>query len=195
MNVVASPRIKGQEMQSQTRGHLYGIIAEFGTSDAVLNAARKAYRAGYRQLDAYTPFPVDELAESIGKGGSPIAPIVLAGGITGGLTGYFLQLWGIGINYPYDIGSRPLNSWPLYIPITFELTILFAALSGFTAMFWLNRLPCIHHPVFGVPGFERATVDRFFLSVEASDPLFDTVLVYEFLAGMEPIRVVEIRTR
>ncbi|MBV9392517.1 MAG: DUF3341 domain-containing protein [Verrucomicrobia bacterium] len=182
-------------MQPQTRGHLYGIIAEFGTSESILNAASEVYRAGYRHLDAYTPFPVDDLAESIGKGKSLIAPIVFIGGITGGLTGYFLQLWGIGINYPYDIGSRPLNSWPLYIPITFELTILFAALSGFIGMFWLNRLPCIHHPVFGVPGFERASVDRFFLSIEASDPLFDAILVNEFLAGMEPIRVVEIRTR
>jgi hypothetical protein len=104
----------------------------------------------------------------------------LAGGLFGGLTGYFLQLWGVGVNFPFNIGGRPLNSWPLFIPITFELTILGGAIAGVLSLFFLNGLPRLNHPLFAVPGFERVTSDAFFLCVMSSDPSFDPVLVKEF---------------
>ncbi len=160
----------------------YGIMAEFASADSLREAAESAHRRGYRCMDAYSPVPVDGLAELVGRKRSVVPAWVLTGGITGGLCGFALQLWGVGINYPFNVGGRPLNSWPLFIPITFELTILGGAFLAVLSLFFLNGLPRLHHPVFSTPGFERATTDAFFLCIEAGDPQFDPVLVSRFLA-------------
>ncbi len=164
-------------------------MADFDEPEQLLAAARKAYEQGYRRMDAYTPFPIEGLAETIGFHSNKVALIVLVGGILGCLTGFFLQYYVAVMNYPLNIGGRPLNSWPSFIPITFELTVLFAALSAVFGMLALNRLPMPYHPVFNVPGFETATRNRFFLCIESDDPKFDRIQTAEFLKS-QPARAV-----
>jgi hypothetical protein len=171
---------------------LYGVVAQFSTPEALLEAARQTYFEGYRQIDAFTPFPVEGLAEAIGRKRSWVPLIVLVGGIAGACTGYFMQLYALAIYYPLNVGSRPLNSWPLFIPVTFELTILFASLSGIIGMLILNRLPRLHHPIFSMVQFGRATSDQFFLCVEASDPRFDAAKLRTFLSQFETHSVTEV---
>jgi hypothetical protein len=161
-------------------GAMYGILAEFDSQRALRNAAKRARVHGYSQLDAFSPQPVEGIDEILGRKGSWAPAWVLTGGILGGLTGYLMQWWGIGINFPFNVGGRPLNSWPLYIPITFELTILGGATAAVLSLLVLNGLPRLHHPVFGAPGFERATTDGFFLCVMSTDPIFDPTLVRSF---------------
>ncbi len=163
---------------------LYGLMAEFETPEALLQATRRAFQEGYRRMDAYTPFPVDGLAEAIGFPNSRVALIVLIGGIIGCIGGFYLQYWVEAIDYPLIVGGRPFNSWPAFIPVTFELTILCAALSAFFGLLILNRLPMPYHPVFNVEQFELASRNRFFLCVEAADPKFDIQRTREFLAGL-----------
>jgi ActD protein len=173
---------------------IYGVVAEFKSRETLLKAAQRARAHGYGSMDAFSPLPVEGLDEILGRTWSWAPAWVLAGGILGGLTGYFMQLWGIGINYPFNIGGRPLNSWPLYIPITFELTILGGAFAAVLSLFVLNGLPRLHHPVFSVPGFERATTDAFFLCVLSSDPIFDPILVRSFFfRETSAINVTELR--
>ena len=173
---------------------LYGVMAEFNSESALREAARNARKHHYEHMDAFSPLPVRGLDEILGRKGSWTPAWVLTGGLLGGLTGYFLQLWGIGINYPFNIGGRPLNSWPLFIPITFELTVLGGAVAAVLALFVLNGLPRLNHPVFAVPGFERATTDAFFLCVMSSDPYFDPVLVHRFfLHETRAVAVTELR--
>ena len=171
---------------------IYGLMAEFDEPARLLAAARRAYEEGYREMDAYSPFPIEELAEAIGFHRNMVAPIVLAGGITGGLTGFFLQYYVAVINYPINIGGRPLNSWPSFIPITFELTVLFGALFAILGMLALNRLPMPYHPVFNTPGFALASGNRFFLCIESSDPGFDRVKTGEFLKNLGADRISEV---
>jgi hypothetical protein len=171
---------------------LAGIMAEFEHQEELLRAATEARLSGYRKMDAYSPFPVEGLPKALGIERSSIPLIVLAGGITGGLGGYFMEWYAMAIDYPLNIGGRPLNSWPAFIPITFELTVLCAALSAIISMLALNRLPQPHHPVFNVAGFERATVDRFFLCIESSDPRFDRITTRTFLEKFKPIMVAEV---
>ena len=171
---------------------LHGLMAEFEQPDELLAAARRAYEHGYRQMDAYTPFPVEGLAEELGSHGTAIPAIVLAGGIIGGLSGYFMEWYATVIDYPLNVGGRPLHSWPAYIPITFELTVLTAALCALVGMLALNHLPEPYHPVFNAPGFERATQDRFFLCIEAVDPKFDRAAARAFLESLRPRRVMEV---
>jgi hypothetical protein len=159
---------------------IYGVMGEFSSEDALREAARNAREHRYEQMDAFSPLPVKGLDEILGRTGSWAPAWVLTGGVFGGLTGYFLQLWGIGINYPFNVGGRPLNSWPLFIPITFELTILGGAIAAVLSLFVLNGLPRLHHPVFAVPGFERVTTDGFFLCILSTDPGFDPLLVRRF---------------
>jgi len=170
---------------------LYGLVAEFEHHEDLLEAARGACRAGYRCMDGFAPFPVEGLPEALGRKRSRMPAIFLTGGILGGLGAYFMQWYANVVSYPINIGGRPLHSWPAFVPITFELTVLGAALSGFFATLALNGLPRLHHPVFGVPGFERASVDRFFLCIEAADPQFDPVGTRRFLEGLHPSHIEE----
>ncbi|MBI4528563.1 MAG: DUF3341 domain-containing protein [Deltaproteobacteria bacterium] len=168
-------------------------MAEFDAPEALLEAARRSFAEGYRRMDAYSPFPVDGLAEALGfrKTGLPL--IVLAGGILGCIGGFYLQYWVSVVDYPLNIGGRPLNSWPAFIPVTFELTILAAALSAVLGLLALNGLPMPYHPVFNVERFHFATRNRFFLCIEAADPKFDRQATGRFLesAGSQGVYEVE----
>lgn len=165
---------------------VYGLMAEFEKPEALLEAAHRAYEQGYRRMDAYSPFPVEGLSEALGMRHTALPLVVLGGGITGALAGYFMQYYATVIDYPINVGGRPLHSWPAYIPITFEMTILFAAFAAVLGMFALNGLPQPYHPVFNVPSFELASRTHFFLAIEASDPLFDLEKTLEFLESLNP---------
>jgi len=176
----------------QAKPRLYGLMAEFDGPGDLLDAARRAYEAGYRRLDAYSPFPVHGLAEAIGFRRTRLPFVVLIGGIVGCVGGYFLQYWISAIDYPINVGGRPLNSWPSFIPVTFELTVLVAALSAVLGMLALNGLPMPHHPVFNVPAFELATRNRFFLCLEATDPQFDEVRTRRFMESLKARDIFEV---
>jgi len=165
---------------------VYGIMAEFETSEEVVAAAQAAYAQGYRSMDAYSPHPIDGLAEAIGFNKNRVALVVLLGGLTGGISGFLLQWFTAAVVYPFDVGGRPYFSWPAFIPITFEMTVLFAAISGVIGMLVLNGLPQPYHPAFNAPSFALASTDRFFLCIQADDPNFDAEAVREFLTQFEP---------
>ncbi len=171
---------------------LYGLMAEFDDPKALVAATEQAYEHGYRQMDAYSPIPIEELSEALGIHRTAVPAIVLLGGIVGGLTAYGLQYWVSVIAYPINVGGRPFNSVPSFVPVTFELTILFAALTAVFGMIALNRLPMLYHPVFNVPRFALATRDRFFLCIEATDPKFDVQATREFLESFAPREVSEV---
>jgi hypothetical protein len=154
------------------RSHIYGVMGEFSTPEELIHAVEKVREAGYRRVNAYSPFPVEGLSEALGLKRNMVPLICLIGGLTGGLGGFFFQYWVAVIAYPLNIAGRPLNSWPAFIPVTFELTILGAALSAVLGMLALNKLPQPHHPVFNVPRFTHASSDRFFVCIEAKDPKF-----------------------
>lgn len=175
------------------RAGLYGVMAEFETPEAILRAARAARAEGYRSMDAYTPFGVNGLAEAVGLEKNSVSMITLIGGLFGGALAYSMLYYATVVDYPINIGGRPLHSWPAYIPITFELTVLFASFAALIGMLALNRLPKPYHPVFNTPGFDRATDDRFFLCIEASDEKFDRVSVQRFLEGQHPVAVETVR--
>jgi hypothetical protein len=176
----------------QSGAQIYGLMAEFGEPEELLEASRKVRDAGYAAFDAYTPFPIDGLGEAVGHKRSPIPFLVFGGGLMGALTGFGMMWSSSVIFYPINSGGRPFNSWPAFIPITFELTILFAALTAVVSMFFLNRLPMPYHPVFNAPGFERASQDRFFLCIEADDPKFEAKRTRAFLEGLGPEKVSEV---
>ncbi len=171
---------------------LYGVVAEFKDQDALLAAATQARAHGYRRVEGYSPYPVEGLAEALGHGPTLVPLFTLLGGICGGLGGYFMEWYSMAIDYPLNIGGRPLNSWPSFIPITFELTVLIAALSALISMLALNGLPRPYHPVFNAPGFEHASVDRFFLCIEAADPKFDAAAVRHFFEHLDPKAIREV---
>lgn len=171
---------------------LYGLMAEFDSPADLLEAAGRAYEEGYRRMDAYTPFPVHGLAEALGFRRTRLPLLVFFGGIAGCVGGYGLQYWISAIDYPLNIGGRPLNSWPAFIPVTFELTILVAALAAVLGMLALNGLPMPYHPVFNVPEFELASRNRFFLCIESTDPKFDRGETKHFLEGLKPHAVFEV---
>ena len=169
----------------RTKPPIHGLLAEFATPEAVVEAARRAHdEAGYRRMDAYTPFPVHGLAEAIGFRHNRIPLIVLIGGLVGGAGAYFMMWFSATIHYPINVGGRPLHSWPSFIPITFELTVLIAALSAVLGMLGLNGLPMPYHPVFNVPSFAMASRNRFFLCIEATDPKFDRVETRRYLESL-----------
>ena len=171
---------------------LYGLMAEFETAEEILEASRKAHAQGYRRMDAYTPFPVEGLNEALGFQRNEMPLIVLLGGMIGCVGGYLLQVWAMVWSYPLNIGGRPMNSWPSYIPVTFELTVLCAGVAAVFGMLALNGLPMPYHPVFNVDRFELASRSRFFLCVEARDPLFDAQKTRQFLQGLDPKGVYDV---
>lgn len=164
---------------------LYGVLAEYDSPEALLAATRRAAEAGYRKMEAYSPFPVDGVAEAMGFEKNAVAPIVLAFGILGGTTGFCMQ-WYSAFSTRLNIGGRPFFSWPAFIPITFELTVLFAALSAVVGMLMLNGLPRPYNPIFNAPKFDRASSDGFFLCIEAEDPQFDREQARRLLEETSP---------
>jgi hypothetical protein len=159
----------------------YGLMAEFENPDALVAAAYRAHFEGYRQMDAYSPFPIEELHEALGAHHSRLPLIVLVGGALGCVGGYLLQYWANAIAYPLNVAGKPFNSWPMFIPVTFETTILAAALSAVFGMLALNGLPMPYHPVFNVPRFALASRNRFFLCIESKDAKFNMERTREFL--------------
>lgn len=171
---------------------IYGLMAEFDNVNAVITAAHRVYEAGYRKIDAYSPFPLEELSEAIGFHKNGVALVCLVGGLLGGTAAYILQWWINTISYPVNIGGRPLHSWPSFIIVTFEMTILFSGLSAVFGMLALNGLPMPYHPVFNVPRFDAASRDRFFIVIFASDRNYDPVRTRQFLEALNPISVAEV---
>ena len=176
------------------RHAIYGLMAEFESSEALLAAAQRAHEAGYRIMDAYSPFPVEGLADAVGFHRTRVPLLCLIGGLIGCFGGFFLQYWPNVVAYPLDIGGKPFNSWPNFIPITFELTILCAGLATVFGMLALNGLPTPYHPVFNAPHFELATRNRFFLCIQARDPKFDLQKTRDFLATLKAREVSEIES-
>jgi len=174
------------------RTAIYGMMAEFDTPGDLVTAARRTYEAGYQKIDAYTPFPIEELSEAIGFHRNSVPLVVLIGGILGGCSGFALQYWIHVINYPVNVGGRPLNSWPAFIVVTFEMTILFAGIFAVLGMLALNGLPMPYHPVFNVPRFAFASKDRFFLTIFSSDPKYDGIDTRRFLESLGARSIAEV---
>ncbi|HEX3104434.1 MAG TPA: DUF3341 domain-containing protein [Terriglobales bacterium] len=171
---------------------LWGLLAEFDGPDALLRAARAAYREGYRKMDAYSPFPIPNLAETIGLRRDSVPLLTLVGGLIGGGGAYILQYWINVIAFPINVGGRPLHAWPSFIPVTFEMTVLFASFGAFFGMWALNRLPAVYHPLFNSETFAAASRDRFFLCIETVDPLFELDGTREFLLNLKARLVEEV---
>jgi len=171
---------------------VYGLMAEFDSPQQLLDAANEAHKAGYKKMDAYSPFPIEGLADAIGFHKDMVPFVTLVGGIIGGLSGYLLQYYVHVISYPLNIGGRPFHSWPSFIIVTFEMTILFAGLSAVFGMLALNGLPMPYHPVFNVPEFTKASESKFFLVVFASDPNYDDADTRAFLKGLTPRAISEV---
>lgn len=171
---------------------IYGMMAEFDSASDLVAAARRTHEAGYRKIDAYSPFPVEELAEAIGFHSNRVALVTLIGAIIGGLSGYLMQYWMNGVNYPVIVGGKPPHSWPAFIPITFEMTILFGGICAVLGMLALNGLPMPYHPVFNVPRFAMATKDRFFLIVFSTDSKYNPAGTRQFLESLGPRSISEV---
>jgi len=171
---------------------LYGVTAEFREPGALLAAIREVRQAGYTRIEAYTPFSIEGLLEALGHRRAPVALVTLISGMIGGATGFLMCWYAFAVYYPINVGGRPNNSWPAWIPITFEMTVLFAAVIGTIAMLAMNGLPRLHHPIFEAPDFRRASRDRFFLCIEARDPQFDLFAVRELLASCDPLTIAEV---
>jgi hypothetical protein len=176
----------------EKRPPIYGILAEFHSPESLVIAAHRAYEEGYRMMDGYTPFPVEGLAEAVGFRKTRMSLLVLIGGLTGCIGGLAMQIYLASVAYPINVGGRPYVSIPYFIPVTFELTILLAALTAVFGMLALNGLPMPYHPVFNDPRFEMASRHRFFLCIEARDPKFDSEKTRRFLQGLSPDDVVEV---
>lgn len=173
----------------------YGLMAAFATAEALLDATRRAHRAGYRKMDAYTPMPIEGLSELVGVGDHEkgrVSWMALAGGVFGGCCAYALQWTSTNLGWYFLSGGKPANSWPDFIIITFEMTVLFATLGAVFGMFWLNGFPTLYHPVFNVERFARASSDEFFLCIEDRDERFDIEKTRQFLEQFKPIEIVEV---
>ena len=173
----------------------WGLMAEFGTPSELLEAAKRAHSAGYRKMDAYSPFPIKDLCDALGHRTNLVPMACLVGGILGGGTAYILQYWINVFAFPINVGGRPLHSWPSFIPVTFEMTVLFASFGAFFGMWLMNGLPILHHPVFNLRRFESATSDRFFLCIESTDPQFELESTRAFLLDLQPDAVEEVPYR
>jgi len=170
---------------------IYGMMAEFDSATDLVAAAHKTHEAGYKKIDAYSPFPVEELAEAI-HCTNRVPLVTLIGACIGGLSGYLLQYWVAVVTYPINVGGRPYHSWPAFIIVTFEMTILFGGISAVFGMLALNGLPMPYHPVFNVPRFAMATKDRFFLIVFSSDPKYSPTGTRQFLESLGPRSISEV---
>ena len=170
----------------------YGLMAEFDSAEELVTAAHKTHAAGYKKLDAYSPFPIEGLAEAIGFHKNRVALVVLIGGLIGLISAYSLQYWVAVITYPTNVGGRPYHSWPSFIIVTFELTILFGGLSAVIGMLALNGLPMPYHPVFNVPEFAKASENKFFLVVFSSDPMYNPADTRSFLSSLAPRMIAEV---
>lgn len=170
----------------------FGLLAEFATPDELVAASARVYGEGFRHFEAYSPMPVEGLPEAVGFPRSRLPLLVLIGGIVGCITGYALQYFLTVVAYPLNIGGRPLNSWPSFVPVIFELTVLFAALTAVLGMLAMNGLPRPHHPLFGIPRFDRATQDRFFLCIRCTDPLFHPHTTRQFLEQLGAQEVTDV---
>ena len=175
-----------------TETELYGVMAEFDTPEELIEAGRRAFAEGYRKMDAYTPMPVEGLSDAIGFRSSAVQTIVFCAGVLGATGGFMLCWWMTVVAYPHVVAGRPLNSWPAYIPITFESMVLISCLTALVCMLGLNGLPQPYHPVFNVTRFERASKDKFFLCIEAGDPKFDREETAAFLKSLDPREVMEV---
>lgn len=179
-------------------GHLedepkvYGYLAEFTDADGLVAATRKARAEGYTLIDTHTPYPVGDTADAIGFPKSEMGVVMFIGGLTGACTGFLMQYWDNAYGYSLNVGGRPYLSWPSFIPITFEMMVLTAALSGLFGLMALCGLPRLHHPLFNSKAFDRATRDRFFLSIEADDPKYDSDATKAFLLSLNPASVEEV---
>lgn len=171
---------------------LHGIMAEFSDAEPLLAAARQAYTEGYRHMDAYSPMPVEGLAEAIGFRSNAVSYLVFTGGLLGACGGFGLMWWITVIAFPHIVAGRPLNSWQAYIPITFESMVLVACFTAVIAFLALNGMPQPYHPVFNVEEFERASRDKFFLCIEATDPKFDVEATRQFLQGLDAEEVLDV---
>jgi Protein of unknown function (DUF3341) len=183
-------------MSSHVRSQLFGVMGEFSTPEDLVTATKKVREAGYKHVEAYTPFPIEGLSEAVGFRGfraNLVALITLMGGVGGGLTGFGLQYWVAAITYPQNIGGRPLNSWPAFIPVTFELTVLGASIFAVVGMLALNKLPQPYHPVFNVERFALASTDKFFLCIEARDPKFNLAETSKLLQTLHAEHVNEVK--
>src|SRR6266540_2015933 len=168
---------------------IYGLLAEFDDPNSLVAATRRAHAEGFRCMDAYSPFPIEELHDALGGHHTRLPLIVLIEGLTGCVGGYALQYWVSAMAYPLNVGGKPLHSWPAFVPVTFECAILVAALSAVLGMLALNGLPMPYHPVFNVPRFALASRNRFFLCIEAADPKFDLEATRRFLETLSPREV------
>jgi Protein of unknown function (DUF3341) len=175
-----------------SRPPVYGLMAEFPSAEALIEAARQVHAAGYEKVDAFTPYPIEAVSEALALPRSKVPLVVLLGGLLGGTGGYLLQYWSQVIRYPMIIGGRPFHSWPAFIVPTFECTILGASLAAVVGMILINGLPQPYHPVFNVPRFALASRDRYFLVIEARDPKFDSDATRRFLAGLNASEVSEV---
>jgi len=171
---------------------IYGIMAEFDSASDLVAAARRTHQSGYQKIDADSPFPVEELAEAIGFHKNRVPMVTLIGAVIGGLSGYLMQYWMNAVNYPVVVGGKPPHSWPAFIPITFEMTILFGGISAVLGMLALNGLPMPYHPVFNVPRFAMATKDRFFLIVFSTDLKYSPAGTRQFLESLGPRSISEV---
>jgi len=183
--MIEQEELTQQEALARQEGQeVYGLMAEFDSPSAIVAAARRTYAAGYRRLNAYSPFPIEELSEAIGYHRDYVALCTLICGVLGAVGGFSLQYWTSAFAYPLNVGGRPLLSIPAFVPVTFECTILLAAFGAFIGQLMMSRLPQPYHPVFNVPSFARASQDRFFLCVKADDPRFNEAETRAFLAGL-----------
>lgn len=170
----------------------WGLMAEFASADDLLAAARRVHAAGFRRAEAYSPFHVDGLAEALGFHRNRVPMFTFVGGLLGGLGGFFLQWYSAVVDYPVNIGGRPLDSWPLFVPVTFEMAVLGGAFAAVISMFAANGLPRLRHPLFSVPEFDLATRNRFFLCLRCDDPAFEDRRARELLDDLQPMRCVEV---
>ncbi len=170
----------------------YGIMAEFKGPEALMDAVRAAKRAGYTRLDAFSPFPLSDLAKELGVRTAVIPWTALIAALAGGFIQYSSQYWMNAVDYPLNVGGRPLNSWPAFIPASIIVAILWAGAATLIGLLLILRLPRLHHPVFAVPGFERASEDRFFLCIMQDDPTFDRDAIYELFGTLSPLGVQEV---
>lgn len=179
-------------VHAQEEYGVYGLVAQFDTAEKLMAAAESTRQEGYTKTDCYSPFPIHGLSEAIGETDVRVKWIVFLAGLAGAAAGYGLQYWTSVYVYPHNAGGRPLHSWVSFIPVTFECTVLFAAFGAVLGMLGLNGLPRPYHSIFNTPEFERATQDRFFLAIEADDPLYETDKTRQFLVGLGAERVSEV---